>query len=315
MVVAAIVPGRADKECRKRWMVPTGSRGQRLESTSFMSGGKRIRSGNSTTEVQKEQTREFRRVIIRRKLEVPYAFPVRRRDHPNDEDKKRGMEQSRLREVKNRRLGLREGDLKRKGRRRRRGTNGWITRGEHEDDDTDEGDGFDDFPEEVCDDRTGEVLDAKDECWARTGGAPMSTKWVRVNQGTSSNPIVRARLVARDFKTKGKESMFAGMPPLEAKELLFRMCAKEPFVFREGKWQRRKWMFLDVKKAHLNGKVQEGEYAFVSLLDVKFWQLKCERFMRFCVPTNTHMHTFVMRLRRKAMVHVHELCHNIWMTQ
>ena len=70
----------------------------------------------------------------------------------------------------------------------------------------------------------------------------MSTKWVRVNQGTSSNPIVRAMLVARDFKTNGKESMFATMPPLEAKELLFRMCAKEPLSYREGKWPRRKLM-------------------------------------------------------------------------
>ena len=84
-------------------------------------------------------------------------------------------------------------------------------------------------------------------------------------------PHREARLVARDFKTKGKESMFAAMPPLEAKALLFRMCAKDPLVYREGKWQRRKLMFIDVKKAHLNGKVQEGEYAFVRLLDGKIW--------------------------------------------
>ena len=73
------------------------------------------------------------------------------------------------------------------------------------------------------------------------------------------NRRVGARLVARDFKTKRKESMFAAMPPLEAKELMFRMCAKEPLVYCEGKWQTRKLMFIDVKKAHLNGKVQEGE--------------------------------------------------------
>ena len=79
--------------------------------------------------------------------------------------------------------------------------------------------------------------------------------------------------------------MFAAMLPFEAKELLFRMCAKEPLVYREGKWQRRKLMYIDVKKAHLNGKMQEGEYAFVRLLDGEIWQLKCERFMRFCVPT------------------------------
>ena len=77
--------------------------------------------------------------------------------------------------------------------------------------------------------------------------------------------------------------MFAAMPPLEAKELLFRMCAKEPLIYREGKLQRRKLMFIDVKKARLNAKVQEGEYAFVRLLDGKIWHLKCERFVRFCV--------------------------------
>ena len=56
-----------------------------------------------------------------------------------------------------------------------------------------------------------------------------------MKQGTSSNPIVRARLVPNNFKTNGKESLFAAMPPLEAKELLFHMCAKEPLVYREGK--------------------------------------------------------------------------------
>ena len=37
------------------------------------------------------------------------------------------------------------------------------------DDDTDEVDGFDDFQERVCDDRTGEVLDAKDEVLGKDG--------------------------------------------------------------------------------------------------------------------------------------------------
>ena len=92
------------------------------------------------------------------------------------------------------------------------------------------------------------------------------------------------------FQTEGKESMFAAMQPFKTKELLFRVCAKEPLVDREQKWQRQKLMFIDVKKAHLNGKVQKGQFAFVRLPDGKIWQLKCERFVRFCVPTNTHAH-------------------------
>ena len=41
------------------------------------------------------------------------------------------------------------------------------------------------------------------ECWANTGKAPISTKWVKVNKGTTEVPEVRCRLVARDFKPKG----------------------------------------------------------------------------------------------------------------
>ena len=81
----------------------------------------------------------------------------------NDEDKKRGREQSRLREVKNRRVGFREGISSGRGKAEKTRDHGRIIRGEQEDDDTDEGDGFDDVQEEVCDDRTGDVLDARDE--------------------------------------------------------------------------------------------------------------------------------------------------------
>ena len=33
-------------------------------------------------------------------------------------------------------------------------------------------------------------------------------------------------------------------------------------------------MFIDVKKAHLNGKVPDDEFAFVKLPDGKIWRLK-----------------------------------------
>ena len=69
-----------------------------------------------------------------------------------------------------------------------------------------------------------------EECWARTGKSPTSTRWVDVNKGTSENPDVRCRLVARDFKPKGekdREDLFAAMPPLEAKKLVFRKAVRE----------------------------------------------------------------------------------------
>ena len=91
-----------------------------------------------------------------------------------------------------------------------------------EDNDTDEVDGFDDFQEEVYDDSAGRQTDhrmpktknlyswggweselrrATTSAWARIGGAPICTKWARVNKGTSFKPIVRVKLAARDFET------------------------------------------------------------------------------------------------------------------
>ena len=63
-----------------------------------------------------------------------------------------------------------------------------------------------------------------EESWRRTGRPPVSTKWGDVNEDTEEQPDVRRRLVARDFKPKGEKDrgdLFAAMPPLEAKKLLF----------------------------------------------------------------------------------------------
>ena len=67
-----------------------------------------------------------------------------------------------------------------------------------------------------------------EECFAETGRAPVGTKWVDVNKGTAENPNIRCRLVARDFKPKGEKDradLFASMPPLEAKKVLFSIAA------------------------------------------------------------------------------------------
>ena len=165
------------------------------------------------------------------------------------------------------------------------------------DDLEDEGE-LEEYQEDVYYNRTGELLDAKltmraenevmtymeqlevgiesteEECWSKTEKAPVTTKWVRVNKGTSSKALTRARLVARDFKTKGGEPLFAAMPPLEAKKLLFRMAAKEQCVWRRGKGKRRKPTFVDVRMAHLNGKVPDDEFAFVKLPDGKIWRIE-----------------------------------------
>ena len=94
-----------------------------------------------------------------------------------------------------------------------------------------------------------------EECIRMTGRLPVSTKWVEVDKGTLEKPDVRCRLVARDFRVKGeghRDDLFAAMPPLEAKKLLFKMAAATWKGRSEGK-EPDKIMLIDVKKAHLNG--------------------------------------------------------------
>ena len=102
-----------------------------------------------------------------------------------------------------------------------------------------------------------------EECWNRMGKPPISTKWVDHDKGRGGETDVRSRWVARDFKGKGdkdREDLFAGMPPLEAKKALFKMAAAR----MKGKGTRRgkkmKIMFIDVRKAHLNGVCNEEVY-------------------------------------------------------
>lgn len=69
-----------------------------------------------------------------------------------------------------------------------------------------------------------------EDCWENASKAPIDAKFVRVNKNTDEEPDVRARLLARDFKIKGSGTsidLFAAMPPLEAKRLMFWQAVRE----------------------------------------------------------------------------------------
>ena len=106
------------------------------------------------------------------------------------------------------------------------------------------------------------------ECLAKTGRKPTSTKWVDVDKGRDGEVLVRSRLVARDFKVKGDSrgfDVFAATPPLELKRLLFRMARTAGSVGGCDADGPVKLMFVDVKKAHLNGEVGPDEHEFIQL--------------------------------------------------
>ena len=54
------------------------------------------------------------------------------------------------------------------------------------------------------------------ECRRLTGRAPISIRWVCTNKGDHEKPTVRCRLVTRQIRHSGTESVFARTPLLEA---------------------------------------------------------------------------------------------------
>ena len=74
---------------------------------------------------------------------------------------------------------------------------------------------------------------------------------------------MRCRLVGRDFKGKRegvRDDLFASMPPLEAKKMLFRVTAGVRGWRKRSGQKEIKLMFIDVRKAHLNARCDEEEW-------------------------------------------------------
>ena len=50
----------------------------------------------------------------------------------------------------------------------------------------------------------------------KQGKPPISAKWAYVNKGDVESPNYRSRLVAREARRPGEDSIFSPTPPLEA---------------------------------------------------------------------------------------------------
>ena len=94
---------------------------------------------------------------------------------------------------------------------------------------------------------------------------------------------MRCRWVARDFKVKGdgRENLFAAMPPLEAKKTLFALAAPKLKGRTTKRGKKMKLMFIDVRKAHLNAKVDEAEDIYVELPEEAGAYGKCGKLWRW----------------------------------
>ena len=95
-----------------------------------------------------------------------------------------------------------------------------------------------------------------EECWRVTGKGPLGGKWVDVNKGDSSRPLVRSRYVAKEIARYKSDELFAATPPLEALRLLLSRVASGRQHGRGG----RKIMVVDARKAHLHAMVDRALY-------------------------------------------------------
>ena len=63
------------------------------------------------------------------------------------------------------------------------------------------------------------------DCWRETGKAPIGSKWVDVNKGDASKPLIGSRFVVKEIATYKTDDFFAATPPLEALRLLLSLAA------------------------------------------------------------------------------------------
>ncbi len=63
------------------------------------------------------------------------------------------------------------------------------------------------------------------DCWENTGKSPVGVTWVDTKKGGKENPEHGCRLLTKEIKKDKRDDLFAAMPPLEAKKMLFAMWA------------------------------------------------------------------------------------------
>ena len=114
------------------------------------------------------------------------------------------------------------------------------------------------------------------------GSKVIDTRWVDVNKGDENEPLVRARLVAKEIKKKGTlEAYFAAMPPLLALKLLLSLACTTNLPVREQTYSKRGRyciQFIDVKKAHFWAKAERTLRGTTQRVQAISWYLwRCSR--------------------------------------
>ena len=149
-----------------------------------------------------------------------------------------------------------------------------------------------------------------DECYNKTGKAPIGTRWVDVNKGDSVHPEYRSWLVAQEINTNRREDLFAPTPPLEAKKMLKSMAVTEGVGFKAGrKQQGMKLDFIDVRRAYFHAKSRREVYVALPAED---WEDgKCGKLLKAMCGTRDaaqnweYAYVEALEVREERLRHVH----------
>ena len=100
------------------------------------------------------------------------------------------------------------------------------------------------------------------QCYARTGKAPITVRWIDINKGDDVNPNYRSRLVAREINTYKRDDLFAANPPpLEALKVILSMIA----IGNHGETV----MVNDISRAFFHARAEREVYVQLPKEDLK----------------------------------------------
>ena len=83
----------------------------------------------------------------------------------------------------------------------------------------------------------------REVCLRETGRAPIKTGWAETDKGQPGKPNVRARWVAKEYKTHARPELYASTPPLEALKVVLSEIAT-------GKRRGKVVALVDVRRAY-----------------------------------------------------------------
>ena len=93
-----------------------------------------------------------------------------------------------------------------------------------------------------------------------TGGKIIGTRWVDVNKGDSANKDYRSRLVGKEFRQGGDDSIYASTPPLEALRAIISYAATHNKGHDGGRRRLKHIMINDVRRAYFYAKAKRDLY-------------------------------------------------------